>query len=190
MTTTELLNLSLKDINRMSDKELRQATSIVRSTARKRYERLVDAEEYSPAVESIRRSSAGKSAIFPTVKGMDRTQLLNEFKRQKQFLSMKTSTVSGAKLSKQNVKRETESIVGRKLTDSEVVDVWRVVGELTDGEFGGIMNYKQVAETVSEIIQERPSISDTDLKSETRKRLREIYEREQTAGAIYTSQFM
>ena len=190
LTTTQIMNLSLKEFNKLSESDLRASTSTLRSTARKRYERLIESEIYSPAVESLHKSSVGKAAVLPTVKGMDKTQLINEFKRYKQFLSMKTSTVSGTKRSQANIRRETENIVGRKLSESEVVDVWKITGELIDGGIGGVMNYKQVAETVSTIMEEQPQLNDAELKNEARKRLTEIYEREQVASQIYTSQFM
>lgn len=190
LTTNQIMNLSLKEFNKLSESDLRAATSTLRSTARKRYERLIESGIYSPAVESLHKSSVGKAAVLPTVRGMDKTQLINEFKRYKQFLSMKTSTVSGTKRSQANIRRETENIVGRKLSESEVVDVWKITGELIDGGIGGVMNYKQVAETVSTIMEEQPQLNDAELKNEARKRLTEIYEREQVASQIYTSQFM
>ena len=189
MNTQQLLNLSLKELNALSDKELRKAVSTLRSTGRKRYERLAESEEYTPAVKYMQTSTKGDT-IFPTVRNMDTTQLKNEFARQKHFLEMQTSTKAGVKKARENIRTSTQEIVKRDLTDAEVTAIWEASDELRDNGAGGIMNYKQVAETVSQVMEENPDFSQTDLIQETKRRLKQIYEDEERARSIYPSQFM
>lgn len=189
MNTQQLLNLSLKELNALSDKELREAVSTLRSTGRKRYERLAESEEYTPAVKYMQKSTKG-DAIFPTVRNMDAVQLKNEFARQKHFLEMQTSTKTGVKKARENIRTSTQDIVKRDLSDAEVTAIWETVDNLRDGEMGGILNYRQFLDTASEVMRENPDFSQKDLLEESKRRLREIYEDEQRANTIYTSQFM
>lgn len=189
MNTQQLLNLSLKELNALSDKELREAVSTLRSTGRKRYERLAESEEYTPAVKYMQKSTKGDT-IFPTVRNMDTAQLKNEFVRQKHFLEMQTSTKTGVKKARENIRTSTQEIVKRDLSDAEVTAIWETVDNLRDGEMGGILNYRQFLDAASEVMRENPDFSQRDLLEESKRRLREIYEDEQRANTIYTSQFM
>ena len=189
MNTQQLLNLSLKELNALSEKDLREAVSTLRSTGRKRYERLAESDEYTPAVKYMQKSTKGDS-IFPTVRNMDMIQLKNEFARQKHFLEMQTSTKAGVKKARENMRTSTQDIVKRDLTDAEVETIWEATDDLIDSDAGGILNYKQVSETVSQVMEEHPNFSKTDLIRETKRRLQQIYEDEERARSIYPSQFM
>jgi len=196
MNTQQLLNLSLRDVNKMTDKELRQATSILRSTGRKRYERLVEKEMYSPAVESMRKSAKkGGTAIFPTVKDMDRAQLMNEFRRQKKFLEFKTSTITGTKEVHEMVRERAKETLGREFTDDEITEIWRITGKLQNMVGLKVLskdkdtNGNEISNVVSEIIQDNPNLSEKDVIEYARQRIDEIYENETSKG-IYTSRFL
>lgn len=96
-TLDEILNMSQRDLMKMTDKEIRKVISSQRSIARKRLERLEAKEEYTPSLSDLMRSGG-----IPTVKGMDKISLINEYKRYRKFLGAVTSTVTGAKKVRQN----------------------------------------------------------------------------------------
>lgn len=186
ITLETALSFTTKQLNKMTESELRKVVSVTRSVARKRYERLVESDIYSPSKEYLQKSAKGET-ILPTVKGMDKTDLINEYKRQRHFIELKTSTVKGTKKAQKEVQHATEEITGRDLTPEEVTEVWETVGELQDGEMGGAFDYKKAVEETANIIEETPDIAHNDLKEEVQRRLIEIYEREQSARSIYTS---
>ena len=196
MNTQQLLNLSLRDVNKMTDAQLRQATSILRSTGRKRYERLIEQDIYSPAVESMRKSAKGGTSVFPTVKGMDRSQLMNEFRRQKQFIEFKTSTVSGAKRVKAEMRERAKEDLGHEFTDKELTSIWGIVNDLKENLGSSVLaksgdtNGREFERVVSDVMRENPDLSDKDIKEEAERRIDEIYQQQQQANSIYTSQFM
>lgn len=187
MTTQQLLNKTQREVTKMTEGELRKAVSILRSTARKRYERLVESEIYSPAAQYMVKSARGQY-VLPTVKNLSVSELKNEYKRYKTFLQMKTSTVSGTKKAKKAQKEATETLIGRELTDEEITDLWQMVDELQNTDVGGVLNYKQISETVSDIMIEHPDFSKVDILDLARNRLVEIYENESSNN--FTSRFM
>lgn len=188
MITQQLLNKTQREVTNMTEAELRKAVSVLRSTARKRYERLVESETYSPAAQYMVKSARGQY-VLPTVKNLSVSELKNEYKRYKTFLQMKTSTVSGTKKAKKAQKEATETLIGRELTDEEITDLWQMVDELQNTDVGGVLNYKQISETVGDIMIEHPDFSKVDILDLARNRLVEIYENESTPNN-FTSRFM
>lgn len=187
-TTQQLLNKTQREVTKMTERELRKAVSTLRSTARKRYERLLESDIYSPALDYLVKSARGEY-VLPPIKTLDVVELKNEYKRYKTFLQMKTSTVSGAKKAKKAQKEATETLVGRELTDEEITDLWQMVDELQSTDVGGVLNYKQISETVGDIMLEHPDFSKVDILDLARNRLVEIYENESTPNN-FTSRFM
>lgn len=188
MITQQLLNKTQREVTNMTEAELRKAVSVLRSTARKRYERLVESETYSPAAQYMVKSARGQY-VLPTVKNLSVSELKNEYKRYKTFLQMKTSTVSGTKKAKKAQKEATETLIGRELTDEEITDLWQMVDELQNTDVGGVLNYKQISETVGDIMIEHPDFSKVDILDLARNRLVEIYENESSSNN-FTSRFM
>ena len=135
MTTQQILSLSIRDINKMTEKELRQAVSTLRSTGRKRYERIVESEVYSPAIKSLWHGAKG-DVIFPTVRGMDSTTLKNEFKRYKSFLEKKTSTVAGAKRYEKAQQEVVEMFASVDIPQEKVGMFWDMVERAKDTSVG------------------------------------------------------
>lgn len=130
MKTENLLNYTQRQLEKMTEKELRQTVSTLRSTSRKRYERLVEADVYSQSAHAL-WSASGGGDIFPTIKGMDTTSLLNEYKRYVSFLKSKTSTVKGARKSTTQAKQFIEDLSGgQQFTDEETTEIYLMADEL------------------------------------------------------------
>ena len=92
----ELLNMSSRDVAKLSRQELAGVVSQLASAGNKRLRRLettpmgTESRPYKTAMEAGKFSVAGKN----------QGQLQNEFKRVSEFLKSKTSTVSGWKAEK------------------------------------------------------------------------------------------
>lgn len=190
MTTQQILNLTQKELERMTEKELRQAVSVLRSTSRKRYERLVESDVYSQSAIALHRSS-GSGGIFPTVKNMDSITLLNEHKRYKQFLMSKTSTVGGARKTKNKTKNLIEDLSGGKdFTDEEITEIFLMADELKN-EMNVLQSSTDRISAISEVYD--PDLSKDEILNRAREKMVEIYENDNpTIGefGLYPSRYI
>lgn len=197
LTTQQILNLSIKEVEKMGEKELRSAVSTLRSTSRKRYERLEEQSQYSPAMRGVSTKSSSTETVFPTIRGMDLTSLQNEFKRYRSFINAPTSTVTGAKKYQEQQKSTFADFFGideSELTDDEVDFLWEMLDEMRDNGVGGVLNYRQVAKEIGEVYDSRRNNPNRSLKKENikrsvSKRLEKIYESEQLPSKVYTSAY-
>jgi hypothetical protein len=143
MKTKDAMGYTLKQLEKIDERELRQAVSTLRSTSRKRYERLSDTELYSPAMDKLVKRSGG-GEIFDPIRGMDRTQLENEYKRYRQFLKSGTSTVGGVKKANKKLREETIKATGGSFESSdEMSQYYSLVDQAINTEVGGVLNYKR-----------------------------------------------
>lgn len=190
MTTMDIALMGQRELQKLTEKELKRAVSTLRSSSRKRYERLIDSEIYSESVEALRKSSIGYDSVLPTIKGMDKTQLYNEFKRYKNFLLSKTSTVRGAKKSQKAKQKVIKEITGVDLDSDDMRKFYSIYDEAKQSGVGGILNYRQVMDTVAEVYDENPEWTRDKILDEVEKRLITAYEEENSPQAIYPSRTM
>lgn len=190
MTTQQILNLTQRELERMTEKELRQAVSVLRSTSRKRYERIVEADVYSQSAIALHRSS-GSDGVFPTVKNMDNITLLNEHKRYKQFLMSKTSTVGGARKTKNKTKNLIEDLSGGKeFTDEEITEIFLMADELKN-EMNVLQSSTDRISAISEVYD--PDLSKDEILTRAREKMVEMYENDNpTIGefGLYPSKYI
>lgn len=84
-----MLDLSHAELRKLSGKELRTATGILRDAANKRYERIQRSGKTTVASKNL-TASGGKINL----RGKSDADVIKEFQRAKKFLSMKSSTAS------------------------------------------------------------------------------------------------
>lgn len=196
MTTEQILQLNIRELEKLTKKDLRYAVSTLRSTSRKRYERVVESEIYSPAVEALRKSAT--KDIFTPIRGMDVTQLRNEFKRYRGFLKSQTSTVKGARKSNKRLREETAKVTGVDFDDAdEMLHYYSLVDQAEKTDVGGVLNYRVVKDVVEEVFNEKRSKRKTikeenkrfnrSVLKEVEKRLQKYYDEEENPSAIYPS---
>lgn len=190
MTSMNIALMGQRELQKLTESELRQAVSTLRNTARKRYERLIDSDIYSESVEALRKSAVGYDSVLPTIKGMDKTQLFNEFKRYKSFLSSKTSTARGAKKSQKAKLKVIKDITGVDMNADDMRKFYSIYDEAKQSGVGGILNYRQVMDTVAKVYDENPDWSRDKILDEVEKRLIMAYEEENSPRAIYPSRTM
>lgn len=187
MKTQDILNKDIRDVIKSSDKELSQMVSILRSTSRKRYERLEKTGliDLSPSAKNLIKGGG-----LPTVKGMSRNQLMQEFKRYTQFLSNKTSTVKGTRKYIKNIQDAVREITGNKDvfedTDS-LLRFYELYDELEETEIAQVLNYRAVMSTLDEVYNTNSDMSNENIIALAEARLNELYERENPTTNIYTS---
>lgn len=123
----ELLNLSSKDVAKMSRAELAKVVSQLASAANKRLRRL---ENTPMGTESRPYKTAMQVGNF-SVARKNQGQLQNEFKRVSVFLKAKTSTVSGWKAEKTRVYKR---IGGRFDSEEAEKAFWRAYRGIAKSE--------------------------------------------------------
>lgn len=118
MNVQDILNLGDDQLNSMSEKELKQVTTILVSAANKRLKRMRENVKYTTVtddkgnkkslwVEKANSGVATDAFNFATrgkmnyqkfsIAGKNRNQTYKEFSRIRQFMEMKTSTIKGAR---------------------------------------------------------------------------------------------
>lgn len=85
-------SISFDIVNKQTRKEMYKEAKKAIDAANKRIKRLESSGLFSPALESVK-----KHGNFST-KGLNRNQLLREYAKAVEFMNMKTSTVTGAKV--------------------------------------------------------------------------------------------
>lgn len=178
-TTQQVLDFTQRDLMKLTESELRAAVSTLRSTARKRYERIIEAEVQSPALKALWQGVTGDSP-FPSVRGMDKGRLQTELMRYKGFLTAKTSTVKGAREYEKKSREAVKDVTGREFSTDEIKRFWDLYESAKDSTIGGMFNYKKVMEVTAEIYDESADTgaSNSEIMDAIEKRLQEEYERE------------
>lgn len=91
-------SISFDVVNKQTRKEMYKDAKKAIDAANKRIKRLEASGLFSPALESVKKHG-GK---FST-KGLNRNQLLREYAKAVEFMNMKTSTITGAKVYEKQV---------------------------------------------------------------------------------------
>lgn len=122
---------SIKDILKsdprgLTESQLRKEVQQLADAANKRAKRMQNADMWSPAEKGRERSGAG---MFST-RGKNYNQLQAEFKRAKQYLESKTSTIAGAKEFRQNVLDATNERLGVNMSEKEADTFWKTMGKV------------------------------------------------------------
>lgn len=113
---SQILNLSTRALEKMTDEELRKVTIIANSAANKRIKRAEKAGLTSGIIEGAKEY--GKFSV----KGIEtRAQLEAQFFRVRNFLNTKTSTVKGIKQAQKKMFNNLAKIVNKELPEPEKI---------------------------------------------------------------------
>ena len=188
MKTEEALKLNPRQIAKMSERELRKVVSTIRSTARKRYERLAKEGFYTKPMKTFSKGSPDESTVLPEVRHMDIIRLRNEYKRYKQFLQSKTSTVKGARKAEVRARSFVEDVSGRRdFTESEIAEILDMAKDLSlTDEIGHIMSSTDKVTAVAEYYN--PKQSREEILQNAKQKVVDAYELQQRKG-LPTSSF-
>lgn len=192
-----LLNMELKDLQKMSRADLARNVSKLASAANKRIVRLEKAGVFSPSVEYAKKHG-GKFSVA----GKTKQQLLIEYNRVSDFLTSKTSTVRGAKKWEKDVSRGVREILkgdttlktaGEKKTKKEQreeekqweedwlkrkEDFWKLYSRLQDN-FAIGKKYREAWQIIDTVQKENSGKSFDELYSEVEKQWKAYFKKTQ-----------
>ena len=97
-TASEMVDIDLDTLNRMSRNELAKVVSRMSDVSKKRLKRLESKGELTPAYYGLKEKSANGDL---SVKGKNINELRAMYKQQKSFITAKTSTIKGAEAVKE-----------------------------------------------------------------------------------------
>ena len=196
LSTQQILNMTQDQVEALSDEELKAVVSTLRATAKKRWERMSEENIFSPAMsqfsKGVNTKEVIKNAVVPTIKGMDRVRLLNEYKRYRDFLNSRTSHLKESRQYVNNLQEQVEDITGTEFTFEELSEFYKLYDQAKETNVGHILYYRTIMDTVAEVYDDdkfhnkRPK---TILK-EIEKRLNDIYESQAEPSSIYPSEFL
>lgn len=122
------LNMTSKQISKMSDKELRQAVTILNSAANKRIKRVYQAGLSSGKID--KQLETGKFSVAG-VEG--RAALENAFVDVSGFMKSKTTTVKGIRSAQQKTFKNLAKVVNKELPADEKIETGKLAST-TDQE--------------------------------------------------------
>lgn len=126
MTTRDILDMDYNEFNSMNERQLRKVVSQLNQVANKRIKRLQNTDTYSYALASIESKTSNNK--FQSTGKENVNELRSKFINVRNFLNMKTSTVTGAK---QEHKKIVERI-GGDLPDNIMREFWRTYKKLEE----------------------------------------------------------
>lgn len=183
MTVKELQNLSMDEFKQLSASEQRQAVTTLASAYNKRIKRVMaKGGEHAPALESSNVDFTTKG--YFTAKGKKKSsELAEEFKREKTFGELKTSTVSGYEKYMQTVGQIQDREHGGELSRSLASDAWAAFRKMkedkkgiTDGSYASDQLFTYMKD---EIIGNRKynTFGEGDIERRLEERINDAYEK-------------
>lgn len=167
----QILNMSSKQISKLSDAELRKIVVIANSAANKRIKRAESAGMTSGVIDRAKEN--GKFSV----KGVqNRVQLENAFTNVKNFLSAQTSSVAGIKKQQRKMFKNLAKIVNKELPPEEQINlsgqnevdlknisglIWQQIDKLSERKSLGITSnerYKLAAHAYNVTTRDRRPI--------------------------------
>ena len=187
----QILNMSSKQISKLSDAELRKMVVIANSAANKRIKRAESAGLTSGVIDRAKEN--GKFSV----KGVqNRVQLENAFTNVKNFLSAQTSSVAGIKKQQRKMFKNLAKIVNKELPPEEQINlsgqnevdlknisglIWQQIDKLSERKSLGITSgerYKLAAHAYNVTTRDRrPIQTKTGLFKNLEKYYKQMYEK-------------
>ena len=187
----QILNMSSKQISKLSDAELRKMVVIANSAANKRIKRAESAGLTSGVIDRAKEN--GKFSV----KGVEnRVQLENAFTNVKNFLSAQTSSVAGIKKQQRKMFKNMAKIVNKELPPEEQINlsgqnevdlknisglIWQQIDKLSERKSLGITSnerYKLAAHAYNVTTRDRrPIQTKTGLFKNLEKYYKQMYEK-------------
>lgn len=132
MRINDILNMSLKEFNKLTEKELTKIINYMNKVANDRIRRLLKNNLLNtPAgkkvknifgIDDKKKNIKMKEVSFTNPKGSTLNEKRNLFIRAKEFLQSKTSTVTGSQQWKKEQKKNLQNFIGGGVDDSFLED--------------------------------------------------------------------
>lgn len=169
MSVTDLTQLDISDISKMTRKELAKATSVLGSAVNKRVKRFNEKGIATRATEGLKKSGGNIS-----VKGKNVNQLRQEFLRAKKFIDAKTSTYKGYV----QTQKEIEKRLGGPVTPEQSKLLWSAYNKISeiDGYFNKLYGSEQAQSFLRDEIINNPDMNLDELIQKGVDRINKLYE--------------
>ena len=169
-TIKDLTTMDWEDVAKLSRKELADVTSRLVSASNKRIRRLEKQDlGNAPALRSLRKDVHTTEDGFLTVKGKKHGEIEHIYKKAREFLNRKTSSVKGYKAVMRKARKQLEDATGQTFTD---VDMNKLFEVLHKGQQAGIIDGRGTAGSfyardvlIPQVISDNPSASAEEILS-------------------------
>ena len=180
LSIRDIMDIDLDTFNSLNERELRAITSRLVSASNKRIRRLQEHGISSPALYSLGSDKVFSTKLPTDISTQQRVnKLRSEFARARNFLGMKTSTISGYRKYEKQVRKDLESQMGRSLSNEEITQAYRILHKLqSTGQVSGrgSMGSHQARKMIFEQLQENPNGFDDDIMKSTMNSYEEEFE--------------
>lgn len=172
MSVSDILNMSEKRFNKLTERELKLVVGRLVSAVNKRVRRFEKAGITTPATRALEKSGGKLS-----VKGKSLNELRSEYARARNFLNMETSTRKGYEQVQKRIS-ETLKERGYDITPNELDDMFEVYNDLL--EIDPSLSLSKDRYLLMQEIANMPDDLDVSEKVlKAKERYTELYEQEQ-----------
>lgn len=169
-TASEMVDIDLDTLNRMSRSELAKVVSRMSDVTKKRLKTLEKNNELTPAYYGLKEKSVNGDL---SVKGKDINELRAMYKQQKSFITAKTSTMKGAKAVKE---AEAERLGVNFENKDDANAFWDAYNKFIETEEGQQAIYNRQSDVVQKEMANM-MMNDKMTEDEILQQLRDIYEK-------------
>ena len=172
MSVNDILNMSEKRFNKLTEKELKLVVGRLVSAVNKRVRRFEKAGISTPATRSLEKSGGKLS-----VKGKSLNELRSEYARARNFMNMETSTRKGYEKVQKKIS-DTLRDRGYDITPNELDDMFEVFNSLLESD-PSISLSKDKYQLMQDIANMPDKLDLSEKVQKAKERYTELYEKEQ-----------
>ena len=171
-TASEMVDIDLDTLNRMSRSELAKVVSRMTDVSKKRLKTLEKNDELTPAYYGLKEKSVNGDL---SVKGKNINELRAMYKQQKSFITAKTSTMKGAKA----VKEAEAERLGVNFENKDNANAfWKAYNKFIETNEGKQALYNMGSNEVQQKVADM-MVNDELSEDEILQQLQEIYEEDE-----------
>lgn len=153
-------SIDISDFSKLTDKELREATSTLSSVANKRVERLEN-RGFKNSIAYAIYSQGKRGGERFGIRNKNRQEVEIEYRRLRNFLNSKSSTIAGAKAERNKV-LNTLGLGNENITDRQYNEITKALSRLHDSN--RLKDNKDVSGKISTVVK-------TYIEDEKRKKI-------------------
>lgn len=182
LSINDILNMDWEDVSKLSRSELAKITSRLVSASNKRVKRLEQSNlGESPALRGLKARENGQTRL--SVKGKTHGQIEHTFITAKNFLSMKSSSISGYKKTIKNIRKSVSERIGKDVSDLDISKLYSTLHKaqemgLVDGR--GSKGSEYAVSQITDILENNPDKSIDDIIDDINDWYSNMYEEDES----------
>ena len=168
-------SLDISDFSKLTDKELREATSTLSSVANKRVERLEN-RGFKNSIAYANYSKGERGGERFGIRNKSRQEVEIEYRRLRNFLNSKSSTIKGVRAERSKV-LNTLGLGNEKITDEQYNEITGALSRLYDSN--RLRDNKDISGKVAQVVKtyikdkKRKNITSSNIYKDVMKVLNE-----------------